>query len=245
MTKTRKSQTVLAAAMLALCAASTRADGWQATRPVYSGVETLVDGVYGLVRGHLFAAILPGRLSQSMSAVPVGSSDKLFAELLEKRQARASRRILEARPAAPTSSPYALAVWRDVAMREETKAAVDAFADTLLTRYQLERFGQASGVYALNTQNWDAGFVASAATLGGAYLYVAGLSTDWTVGRVRVDFDSPAGSSLQTVAESGEGRLAEIRLSRQGSPLSLKSAWGLRGGSLQAESLGVAYSTRF
>lgn len=245
MIKNRKSQTLLAATILALCAVSTRADGWQATRPVYSGVETVVDGVYGLVRGHLFSAILPGRLSQSMSAVPVGSSDKLFAELLEKRQARASRRILEARPAAPTSSPYTLAAWRDMAMREETTALVDAFADTLLTRYQLERFGQASSVYALNTENWDAGFLTSAATLGGAYLYVAGVSTDWTMGSVRVDFDTPAGSSLKTVAESGEGRVAEVRLSRKGSPLSLKSAWGLRAGNLQAESLGVAYAARF
>jgi hypothetical protein len=244
MIKNRMSQTALAAA-LALCAASARADGWQATRPVYSGVETLADGVYGLVRGHLFSAILPGRLSQSMSAVPVGSSDQLFAELLEKRQARASRRILEARPAAPTSSPYALAAWRDMAMREETTAVVDALADTLLARYQLQRFGQASGVYALNTSNWDAGFLTSAATLGGAYLYVAGLRTDWTMYSVRVDFDSVAGSSLKNVAESGEGRVAEIRLSRKGSPLSLRSSWGLSDGNLQAQSLGVAYAARF
>ncbi|MEK7388163.1 MAG: hypothetical protein AAB036_00545 [Elusimicrobiota bacterium] len=238
---------VLATGLLLLAASVARAadETWQAAGPVYQGVETVADGVYGLVRGHLFAALLPGRLSRSMSAVPVGSSDRLFTENLKKRQARASRRILASRPSAPTSSPAALAVWRNIALEEEKRASIDAVADTLLQRYQLERFGQASGVYALNPGNWDAEFLASAATLGSAYLYVAGLSADWTFGSVRVDLDSPTGDALRETAQSGEGRVAELRFSKKGFPLSLNTAWGLRGGSFSAESVGVACAARF
>ena len=236
----------LASGLLLLSATVVRAgDSWAAARPVYQGVETLADSVYGLVRGHLFSTLLPGNLSRSMSAVPVNSSDRFFAERLEKRQARASRRILEARPSAPTSSPIALAAWRDMAISEEKTAVVDALADTLLQRYQLERFGQDSGAYALNPVNWDAEFLASATTLGGAYLYVAGLSTDWTMGSLRVDLDSPSGMSLRETAESGEGRVAELRLSKKGSPLSFNSTWGLRSGSFRTESVGVAYAAHF
>ena len=81
--------------------------------------------------------------------------------------------------------------------------------------------------------------------LGGAYLYAAGLRADWTAGAVRVDLDSPAGPALASTARNGEGRVAELRLSPRGSPLSLKTSWGLRGGRLASDTVGLGYSKRF
>src|SRR2546423_788411 len=67
--------------LLLLLAAPARSEDWaESAAPVYRGVEAVADGVYGLVRGHLISAVLPGGLSRRMSAVPVGTSDKIFAE---------------------------------------------------------------------------------------------------------------------------------------------------------------------
>ncbi|MDX6769384.1 MAG: hypothetical protein SF051_07615 [Elusimicrobiota bacterium] len=236
---------LLAAALLLFFAGPARADDWDAARPVYRGFERVADRFYGLMRGHLFSAVLPGRLSRRMSATPAASSDAVFARRMARRQDRARVRILEARPLGQASTPAALAVWRDTALSAQTAAVTDALADTLVTRYELERFGQDSGRYALDPRNWDAEFLASATVLGGAYLYAAGLRADWTAGAVRVDLDSPAGSALASAARSGEGRLVELRLSPRSSPLSLKSAWGLRRGRLASEQVGLAYTTRF
>ena len=236
---------LLAAALLLHLAGPARAQGWDTARPVYRGFERVADRVYGLMRGHLFSAMLPNRLSRRMSAAPLASSDALFAQRMARRQDRARERILEARPLGQASSPAALAAWRDTAISVQTTAVADALADTLVNRYQLERFGEDSGRYALNPGNWDAEFLASAGVLGGAYLYAAGLRTDWTAGPVRIDLDSPAGPALANAARNGEGRVAELRLSPKGSPLSLKTAWGLREGRLTSEQVGLAYSARF
>lgn len=237
-------RTVLAGLLL-LAAVSARAEGWEAARPVYRGMERVADRVYGLVRGQLFSAVLPGGLSRRMAPAPAGSSDALFTQKMARRQERARVRILESRPLGQASTPAALADWRETAISAQTAAITDAFADTLVARYELQRFGEDSGRYALNPYNWDAEFLASATVLGGAYLYAAGLRTDWIAGPLRVDLDSPAGPALASAARDGEGRVAELRLSPRSSPLSLKSAWGLRGGRLAPESLGLAYTTRF
>lgn len=235
----------LAAALVLALAGPARAEGWDAARPMYRGMERVADRVYGIVRGHLFSAVLPGNLSRRMAPAPAGSSDGVFAQRMARRQERARVRILEARPVGQASTPAALASWRDAAMSVQTTAVADAFADTLVHRYQLQRFGEDSGRYALDPRNWDAEFLASATVLGGAYLYAAGLRTDWKAGAFRVDLDSPAGPALASAARSGEGRVAELRLSPLRSPLSLKTAWALRGGRFASESVGLGYTTRF
>lgn len=235
----------LLALLLVAAAGPARGDDWDAARPMYRGVERVADRVYGLMRGHLFSAMLPGRLSSRMATAPSASSDALFATRMARRQARVRERVIEARPLGQASTPAALAAWRHTAISAQTAAVTDALADTLVARYQLQRFGEDSGRYALDPRNWDAEFLASAGVLGGAYLYAAGLRADWTAGPVRVDLDSPAGPALASAARSGEGRVAELRLSPKGSPLSLRSAWALRGGRLASDQVGVGYTTRF
>jgi hypothetical protein len=235
----------LAAVLFLALAGSARADDWDAARPMYRGVEKVADRVYGLMRGHLFSAVLPGNLSRRMASAPAASSDAVFTRRMARRQERVRQKVYETRPIGQASSPAALAGWRDTAISAQTAAVADALADTLVFRYELQRFGEDSGRYALNPGNWDAEFIASAGVLGGAYLYAAGLRADWTAGPVRIDVDSPAGPALSAAARSGDGRLAELRVSPKGSPLSLRSSWGLRGGRLASDQFGVGYTTRF
>lgn len=232
--------------LLLLLAAPARAEDWaESARPVYRGVEAMADGVYGLVRGHLISAVLPGRLSRRMSAVPVGTSDKVFADRLRYRQEKASRRLLEARPVGPVG-PAETAAWQREAAGAHMTVLTDAVADALVRRYQLERFGRDSGAYASNLSNWDPEFMLSAGVLGGAYLYVAGLRTDFSVGPLRVDFDTSTGNALRGALQNGEGHgLAALTLRRRGSPLSLKTEWGLKDGRMASEKVGVNYSARF
>lgn len=233
-------------ALLLLLASPARADDWaESARPVYRGVEALADGVYGLMRGHLISAVLPGRLSRRMGAVPVHTSDKLFAERLRYRQEKASRRLLETRPVGPVG-PSERAAWQRDAAGAHMTVLTDALADALVGRYQLERFGKDSGAYASNLSNWDPEFMMSASVLGSAYLYVAGLRTDFPVGPLRVDFDTCTGGSLRSALENGEGRgLAALTVRRRGSPLSFKTEWGLKDGRMASEKVGVNYSGRF
>jgi hypothetical protein len=235
-----------ALAVVLLLASSAQADDWaESARPVYRGVEAVADGVYGLVRGHLFSAVLPGRLSRRMSAVPVETSDRIFADRLRYRQERASRRVLETRPVGPVGRAET-AAWQREAAGAHATAFTDALADALVRRYQLERFGKDSGAYASNVSNWDPEFLVSAGVLGGAYLYVAGLRTDFNMGPLRVDFDTSTGNALRGALQHGDGRgLAALTLRRRGSPLSVKSEWGLKDGRMASEKVGVNYSARF
>ena len=242
-----KTMKLIAALMVMVSVGRTEAaDFGSAARPVYRGFERVADAAYGVVRGHLFSALLPGRLSSRMSAVPVGSSEQVFAELLEKRQERVSRRILEARPIGP-AGPAELRAWQKTALGLHTQALTDAMAGALVKRYQLEKFGRESGDYASDIANWDAEFIASAGVLGSAYLYVAGVRTDWTMGPVRVDFDTCTGNTLRQALQGGNGRkLADLSLSRAGARrLALVTQWGLEDGRLANQSVGLNYSTRF
>lgn len=235
----------LTIAALLLASPALCEDWAESARPVYRGVERVADGVYGLVRGHLISAALPGRLSRRMGAVPVSTSDRIFAERLRRRQESAARRLLETRPVGPLG-PSEAAAWQRHAVNAHATVVTDAMADALVRRYQLERFGRDSGAYASNLSNWEPGFLVSAGILGSAYLYVAGLRTDFTVGPLRVDFDTRPGSAVQSAVQNGDARgLAALTVSRRGSPLSLKTEWGVKDGRLESEKVGVNYSARF
>ena len=236
---------ILAIALLVLAAPARSADWAETAAPMYRGVEAVADGVYGLVRGHLISAVLPGGLSRRMSAVPVGTSDKVFAERLRYRQDKAARRLLQDRPTGPVGIAEA-ASWQRAAAGAHVTVLTDAVADALVRRYQLERFGRDSGAYASNLSNWDPEFMVSAGVLGGAYLYIAGLRTDFNVGPMRVDFDTRPGSAVQHAIQNGDARgLAALTLSRRGSPISLKTEWGVKDGRMASERVGVNYSARF
>ncbi len=234
------------AILLLILACPARADDWaESARPVYRGVEAVADGVYGLVRGHLISAVLPGGLSRRMGAVPVKTSDDIFAERLRYRQEKASRLLLQTRPVGPVG-PAEMASWERSAVNAHATVVTDAIADALVRRYQLERFGRDSGKYASNSANWDPEFILSAGVLGSAYLYVAGLRTDFNVGPLRVDFDTRPGSAVQGAIQNGEAHgLAALTLSRRGSPVSFKTEWGVKDGRMASERVGVNYATRF
>jgi hypothetical protein len=214
-----------------LAAAPAAAADWSVP---YGAVEAVSDGVYGLLRGQFFAAVLPQGLSRQMSRAPNGSSYAAFARRLRRNQDEAERRIVTTRP----TGAQALSI--------ETTVVADALADSLIGRYQLEKFGRASGAYASQARNWDPEFIASAAVLGGAYLYAAGLRADWTMGPVRVDLDTKPGAALRSALESGEGRsLLALSLRPKDSPLAARFEGGLSSGRATGERYGLSYSQRF
>jgi hypothetical protein len=231
---------------LMMFASPVRSEDWaESARPVYRGVEAVADGVYGLLRGHLISAVLPGRLSSRMSAVPLGTSEKVFSERLRHRQEKTARRLFLERPVGPLG-PAEAAAWQRQAVGVHATVVTDAIADALVGRYQLERFGKDSGAYASRLSNWDPGFLLSAGVLGSAYLYVAGLRTDFNVGPVRVDFDTRPGSTVLNAVQNGNAPgLAALTLSPKGSPVSLKTEWGVKDGRMASERVGVNYSARF
>lgn len=226
----------LAAALAATMALPASAQQ-EAGRPVYRLAEGISDGVYSLMRGHLFAALLPRRLAGRMAPAPDRDSYGVFRARLAKTHARAARRAMEAVPSGAAATPAAQAEWRRLVRDEEQDAVADAFASTLVDRYQLERFGEASGAYALDPGNWEPGFLASASVLGGAYLWAAGVDADWDAGPVNVGVRLAPGWRWRMAAAGGGRRLASLELSPRGSPLSLRAEWGASGPAAERTSL--------
>jgi len=238
-------RTVLALT-LAAAAFPVSAEGWTdaAARPAYRAVETVSDRVYGLLRGDLFTPLLPGRLSQKMSSVPVADSYPAFTAELRRRQERAARKNAETLPSA--TNPVAQTAWRERALSAHREAALDALAQTLLSRYHLDRFGKDSSEYASHGEHWDREFVTSGIILGGAYAYLAGVRAGWTAGPAHIGLDLRPGRTLQTSVEDGAGSgLASLSISPRGTNISLRTDWGVRGGHALAERVGLAYAQRF
>jgi hypothetical protein len=235
-------RTVWAAALvggLALPAAAQRPGG--AGRYAYRAVERVSDGVYGLMRGTLFTSVLPRRLTRDMAAAPEQDSYAAFRAELSKHQLRASRRIVDARPQGVVASPASLAKWRTLARDEEQDALAGAFASTMVDRYKLEAFGESSGAYAKDRRNWEPGFLAPAAVLGGAYLWVAGVDAGWNAGPARVGLRVAPGWRWRAAGEAR--RLASVELSARDLPLSVRADWG--GTGPEAEAVTVAWTQRF
>lgn len=233
---------------LAAAALPVSAEGWTdaAAHPAYSAVEKLSDGVYGLLRGDLFTPLLPQRLSQKMSSVPVGDSYTAFTAEMRRRQELAARRNAETIPVGSASHPASQTEWRERAFAAHREAALDALASTLLRRYQLDRFGKDSGEYAANSGHWDREFVTSGLLLGGAYAYFAGVRAGWNAGPAHIGLDLRPGQALKTSVENGSGSgLASLRISPRGTNFALRTDWGVRGGHALAERVGLAYTRRF
>lgn len=234
----------LAAALL-LFPALPAAAAWREApgRPAYRLAEGLSDGVYGLMRGHLFSALLPRRLVRHMAPAPEKDSYGAFRARLSRTHARAASRAMDARPRGLAATPAAQAQWAALVRDEEQDALTDAFASTLVDRYELENFGKDSGAYALNRANWEPGFLASASVLGGAYLWAAGVDADWDAGPMRVGLRLAPGWRWRAAAEGNGRRLARLEFSPRGSSLSLRAEWGASGPA--AEKTSLVWERRF
>lgn len=233
-------KTVYAAALIVGMALPACAQ-WSGGRPAYRVVERVSDGVYGFMRGTLFTSVLPRRLTRDMASAPRQDSYAAFRAELAKNQSRARRRIIDARPEGAAASPAALAKWRSLARDEEQDALAGAFASTMVDRYKLEAFGESSGAYAKDRRNWEPGFLAPAAVLGGAYLWVAGVDAGWKVGPARVGLRLAPGWRWRAAGQAR--RLASVELSARDTPFSVRADWG--GSGPEAESVTVAWSQRF
>ncbi len=175
------------AALLALPASAEPDTG----RGAFQAVEAVSDGVYGVLRRGIFKALLPRRLSSQMAEPPKTDSYSDF----RARVARIDRRRLEA--------------------GEGPDAVTDALVSTLVDRYRLEAFGQASGAYALDRRNWEPRFLASASVLGSAYLWAAGVDAGFKAGPCKVSLKLAPGWRWRMASGGSAQRLAELELSRR------------------------------
>ena len=228
--------------LLLLPAPKASAVDWEpSAQPAYSAAESVADGLYEFLGKPLSSLLFAGRLAPQLDAVPQESSYARFALEFRQRQDRAEQTLVESLSAGAVSPE-----WRGRMIRQETNVLTDAFARTMADRYGLRRLGRSSQNYAADPRNWDPEFLVSAAVVGGAYAYATGLRADMAVGQAQLDVDMKPGEVLRGAVAAGDGRqLASVRLSRKGSPLSLRTDWGLRGGHAVQDSLGLAYSRRF
>lgn len=208
-----------------------------AANPAFRLAQGVSDGVYNFMRSHLISAILPEGLTRSLRRAPQGDSYTLFKKHFHDNEVRALRRWA----AAPPTQDATLAT------EEQVAVLIDSFQDTMLGRYDLQLFGKATGQYAKDRRNWDAGFLTMAGIMGGAFLYLNGLRADAAVGPMRLGIDLRAGHKLRRALQgaANASRVAGLELGYKDHPLTLAAQLGLSRGSLQAESFGLNYRFRY
>jgi hypothetical protein len=222
-----------------------------AADPAYRVAEGISDGVFNFMRRHVLGAILPERLARNLKAAPRQNSAPLFDRNLRDNEARYLDR---ARAAFPTSADglrpandAQMRAWRAWAAAEQISVAVDSFKDTLVERYQLELFGEKSGAYAKDRRNWDPGFLSMAGILGGAFMYLNGIHGDARIGVLKIGIDIASGMKLREALQgNGEAKnLGALELGYKSIPLKLATEWGLNGGHIRNQRVGLNYSLRY
>ena len=191
------------------------------------------DGFYDVVRENIVG---PG-------AAPAEDTYETFSRELSSRQIRAARRDWEARPAQGSLSGGSADAWLAASIAAHRNAFVDAFAASMADRYRMRGFGLAPGGLLREPENWNAGTLASAALIGGAYAYFTGVRAAFDAGPLKVALDVSPGKCLRTLASApASRRLARLELSERGIPLSLFAEWGLM---QAADRVGANWSARF
>jgi hypothetical protein len=117
----------------------------------------------------------------------------------------------------------------------------------MISRYQLELFGQKSGAFAADRRNWDPGFLSMAGILGGTFLYLNGVHATSRFGAIKVGIDLASALKFRRALQSGgnANNLAGFELGYKDAPLSLATEWGMTGGRMKNERVGVNYRLRF
>ncbi len=221
-----------------------------AAAPAYRFVEGMSDGVFNFMRLHVIGAVLPERLTRSLKAAPREDSAPLFDRNLHDNEVRYLDRARAAYPitgegAAPANVAQ-LRVWRSWAAAEQVSVAVDSFKDTMVERYQLELFGESSGEYAMDRRHWDTGFLSMAGILGGTFLYLNGMHASSRVGALNLGIDLASGLKLRQAFQGGDAHnLAGFELRYKDKPITLATEWGLSGGRMKNERIGLNYRLRY
>lgn len=222
-----------------------------AVTPAFKVVQGISDRMYNLMRWHLIDTILPDGLTRNLHASPLRDSSNLFNQRLFGNEARYIERLrqdfLLRRGADALYDPTQSRDWRAWAAAEQASVIVDAFKDTLIDRYELERFGRTSGDYASDRRNWNPGFLTMAGVLGGAFLYLNGVHAGTEIGRLKLGIDLPSGAKLREALQTGFSRngLAALEFGFKNSPLTVATQWGLRAGNLRSDRVGVKYHIRY
>lgn len=221
-----------------------------AARPAYRVLEGVSDGVYDFLRSYFIGGILPGRLSRSLRQAPRQDSYGVFVSEFQKKEARLLERVRESYPMPEENGSYdprRLKDWRGDAAQEQVEVAVDAFRETLFTRYGLKGFGGQAERYAKDHRNWDPGFVAMAGLMGGTFAYFNGIHANASVGALRLSMDVRPFLRVRSALKNGgtSDRLAALELGYKSKPVTLAAEWGAAKGRPRPTSLGLKYRLKY
>ncbi len=214
-------------------------------QPLYRVAEGVGDAFYDLLTGRLFYWVVPERLRGEIRGTPRNNSFAIFDAKLNEKEFRLVERMRDTFPrgAAPGADPTddQLLQWRQWAAQEQVSVLLDAYKDTLMTRYEVERFGGSAENYARDRRNWtDPQFLAVGAVVGGTFLYLNGLHAAIPIGDLKVGVDLTSARALIAALQNqtGVGRAGAVELTYKNSPLSLSTELGINNGMLETKYYG-------
>jgi hypothetical protein len=224
----------------------------RALKPAYRVAENASDHIYEALRSYFVKPLFPSRFSRGLDRSPDTDSYEVYKQKLRLKEARYAERMRESYPVLQVGEgglgqDARLEAWRSWAVEEQRSILVSAFGDALMARYGLDRFGRFSQDYANDRRNWDPGFLAMAAIVGGAFAYGGGVHAVAPVGPMRVYVDLRAGYLVQrsVAARSAQSRVGDLELGYKRFPVRLTSTWGVDSGHLRDELIGLKTDLRF
>lgn len=222
--------------------------------PIYTVAEFLTDCMYDVVRLKFMKRILHRNIRDDLSDAPDKDSFDIYEKKFKEREDDYLRWL-------HTNYPYPggsletgskpnierLDKWKADAAKRQINVFLDSYQDTLLQRYQLEKFGRSFGQYGRN--NWEGDFVydAQAAVVVSAMLFLSGLRTGWfdvyDTG-MKMNLDLNAVNKLASALEKENGtldRIGTVRVGYKENPITFKAQWGLH----KETRYGLEYYKRF
>lgn len=223
-------------------------EAFRTLRPAYRIVEGISDGLFNLMS---LQALFPREIDENIRKFKNSDSYAIFEQEFRNKEVRFLHRLKEAFPQ-QNGQLRRTDLRRTVegiswAGDEQVSVALDALKDTILTRYQLEQLGEWAGDYAKDPKNWDGASVTMAAVVGGTFLYLNGMHTEFDLGKIRFGLDLDAGLSMKN-AIMGDGNLnravgLEVGLTNE--LIAFNTDWGVDHGSMKSQRWGMKFRRQF
>lgn len=222
-------------------------------RPIYSVAEFLTDCMYDVIRLKFMRRILHRNIREDLSGAPDKDSFHIYERKFNEREndylswLHGNYPHTGALEAGGRPDVQRLDKWKADAARRQLNVFLDSYQDTLLERYQLEKFGRSFGKYGRDNWEGDLIYDAQAAVVVSAMLFLSGLRTGWfdvyETG-MKMNLDLNAVNKLATALEKENGtldRIGSVRLGYKDNPITFKAQWGLH----KETRYGLEYYKRF
>ncbi len=220
--------------------------------PAYGVLENVSDGIYDFFSARFIARLLPDELGSEVEISPEDSSFEVFDKKFHEKELRFFQRLRDTQPNTGRSDfrkgdEAEYAKWKEWAAREQSSLVIDSFKDTMLQRYRVQRFGDTTEDYALDSSHWDPHFLALATVVGGTFLYLNGLHASASVFNAKIGIDLSAGRrAIKALQGNGEiSRAVGIDLRYKDSPFSANADWDIKNRTLLNRYTGLKFQKRF